>query len=57
MARAPRSFVDETLWPEFVELSRTLKGYLEEVTDRVIAQGIHAVAAEEVVEMDGGDAA
>ncbi len=52
MARVPRSFVDGTLWPEFTELSRTLKGYLEEITDRVISQGIHAGAAEEEV-VDG----
>ena len=42
MARAPRSFVDETLWPEFQELSRELQRYLAEVTDRVIAAGVYA---------------
>lgn len=46
MVRVPRSFVNETLWPEFLELSEVLKTYLEEVTDRVIAQAIHE---------DGGD--
>jgi hypothetical protein len=40
MARVTRSFVDETLWPEFVQLSATLHGYLAEVTERVIAQAI-----------------
>jgi hypothetical protein len=49
MARVPRSFVDETLWPEFIELSEVLKKYLDEVTERVIAQGIHADNAEEEV--------
>jgi len=41
MVRVPRSFVNETLWPEFLELSETLRSYLAEITDRVIAEGIH----------------
>ncbi|HEY3321049.1 MAG TPA: hypothetical protein VGP72_11335 [Planctomycetota bacterium] len=36
--RAPKSFLEETLWPEFLEMSTTLKGYLDEVTDRVIGE-------------------
>jgi hypothetical protein len=38
MARVPASFVDETLWPEFRELDRTLRSYLDEVTSRVIGE-------------------
>lgn len=49
MARVPRSFVNETLWPEFMELSAVLKNYLDEITDRVIAEGVHGDAAEEDV--------
>ena len=49
MARVPRSFVDETLWPEFIELSKVLKTYLDEMTDRVIAGGVHGDVAEEEV--------
>ena len=50
MARVPRSFVNDTLWPEFLELSATLRDYLEEVTQRVIAEGVHGdTRAEEVV--------
>src|SRR5262245_56301720 len=30
MLKVPRRFVDETLWPEFRELSETLRSYLEE---------------------------
>jgi cobalamin biosynthesis Mg chelatase CobN len=33
--------MDQTLWPEFHELSRELQTYLCEVTDRVIREGIH----------------
>jgi hypothetical protein len=49
MVRVPRSFVDETLWPEFLELSGVLQTYLDEVTERVIAQAIHANEGEEEV--------
>jgi hypothetical protein len=46
MVRAPKRFVNETLWPEYVELNRTLYNYLSEVTERVIAQGITADASD-----------
>jgi hypothetical protein len=41
MVRVPKSFVDETLWPEFRELSETLRAYLDEVTERVIQAEIY----------------
>ena len=51
MARVPKSFVDETLWPAFEELSKTLQTYLNDITDRVIAEGISSDQSEaEVVE-------
>ena len=40
MTRAPKRFVNETLWPEFQEISRTLRTYLSEVTERVISEVI-----------------
>jgi hypothetical protein len=46
MARVPTRCVNEVLWPEFQELDRTLVNYLNEVTDRVIAQGINSDRAE-----------
>ena len=49
MVRVPRSFVNETLWPEFLELSKVLQTYLDEVTERVISQAIHANEGEEEV--------
>jgi hypothetical protein len=49
MVRVPRSFVDETLWPEFLELSKVLQTYLDEVTERVISSAIHATEGEEEV--------
>ena len=51
MARVSKEFVDETLWPEFHEISDTLETYLSEVTDRVVSQVIHQDSSEaEVVE-------
>lgn len=38
MAQLSKKFVDETLWPEFQDISKTLTDYLSEVTDRVIAE-------------------
>ncbi len=46
MARMPASFMDETLWPEFQELDRTLSAYLNDVTSRVINEGIHSDSSE-----------
>ena len=40
MTKAPKGFVNETLWPEFQEISRTLRTYLSEVTERVISEVI-----------------
>lgn len=51
MARVPVSFVEDTLWPEFKDLSETLREYLDDVTNRVIAEGIFDDHSEaEVVE-------
>lgn len=51
MARVPKRFVDETLWPQFQELSETLRTYLSAVTDRVVSQVIHQDSSEaEVVD-------
>lgn len=51
MVRVPQRFVDETLWPEFVELAKTLETYLSEVTDRVICQVLHTDTSD-VAEVD-----
>lgn len=45
-ARVSRRFVDETLWPEYVQLAAVLRAHLEEVTDRIIATAIHADTSE-----------
>lgn len=46
MARLPKKFVDETLWPEYQQLSETLQKYLNEVTDRIIGEALGGNTAE-----------
>lgn len=41
MVKAPKAFVEGTLWPEFRELSAELHGYLEEVATRAISELVH----------------
>lgn len=51
MAKVPRGFVNETLWPEFLEFSRTLRSYLSEVTERIVSQVLCQDSSEaEVIE-------
>lgn len=52
MARVSRSFVEDTLWPEFTELSKTLQKYFDEMTTRVIEAALHASQAD-AEERDG----
>jgi hypothetical protein len=40
MARVPRSFVEQTLMPEFEEMNRALFDHLERITDDIISQEI-----------------
>lgn len=46
-ALVSRRFVDETLWPEYQELAATLRHYLAEVTERVIAEAISPEGGDE----------
>ncbi len=46
MARVPEQFVEETLWPEFQEISDTLQSYLGEVTERIVSQVLHEDSSE-----------
>ncbi|MGC2162582.1 MAG: hypothetical protein WA634_11780 [Silvibacterium sp.] len=46
MVRAPRSFVDHTLWPEYLELQAALHSYLNEATERIIREEVYADAGE-----------
>jgi hypothetical protein len=44
--RAPESFQNKTLWPEFQALSQELSTHLSELTTRVIREAIHADVGE-----------
>lgn len=46
IVRAPRSFVDQVLWPEFQELSGALTAYLADVTSRLIREEVHGETAD-----------
>ena len=41
IVKAPRSFVDQVLWPEFQELSAALSAYLAEITEKLIRDEVH----------------
>ena len=46
MAKLSRRFVNETLWPEFLELQQTLSAYFDALTDRVIEQALEVKAGD-----------
>jgi hypothetical protein len=46
IVRAPRSFVDSTLWPEYLELQAALHSYLNEATERIIREEVYGDTAE-----------
>ena len=41
MLKVQTRYLDQILWPEFLELSDILSKYLEEATDDIIARAIH----------------
>ena len=52
MVRAPQSFVDLTLWPEYLELQAALHSYLNEATERIIREEVYK-DADEAAEQTG----
>ena len=38
--RAPRSFINTTLWPEYVQIEKALHEYLNEATERIIREEV-----------------
>ena len=46
MVRAPQSFVEDTLWPEYVELQMALLSYLNEATERIIQEEVYRDSGE-----------
>jgi hypothetical protein len=46
MVKVPKSFVDETLWPEYQKINDELREYLQEITDRVVKSVLHEDSSE-----------
>ena len=46
VVRAPKSFVNQTLWPEYLEISRALDEYLNEATERIVRDEVFGDAEE-----------
>ncbi len=40
MVRVPEKFVNETLWPEFLELNKVLTDHLSQITETIIRENI-----------------
>jgi hypothetical protein len=46
MVRVPQSFVDRTLWPEYLQLKDALNKYLNQATERIIREEVYRDARE-----------
>jgi hypothetical protein len=46
MVRAPKSFVDRTLWPEYRQLRDALNAYLSAATERIVREEVYRDARE-----------
>jgi len=46
IVRAPRAFIERTLWPEYLELQSALFSYLDEATERIIREEVFKDAEE-----------
>ncbi len=41
MLRVPKTFLDNTLWPEYLQLRQALDQYLNEATERIIRDEVY----------------
>lgn len=55
MVRAPSSFINGTLWPEFLQIKNALDEYLNDATERIIREEVFG-NAEEAEERKGDPA-
>jgi hypothetical protein len=53
--RAPASFINGTLWPEFLQIKTALDEYLHDATERIIREEVFG-NSEEAEEQDGSPA-
>ncbi|MFZ1085984.1 MAG: hypothetical protein WAN35_13550 [Terracidiphilus sp.] len=52
MLRAPASFINGTLWPEFLQIKSALDEFLHEATERIIREEVFG-NSEEAEEREG----
>jgi hypothetical protein len=46
MVRGPKSFLEQVLWPEFVQINEALVDYLADITDRIIRDEVYGETAD-----------
>jgi hypothetical protein len=46
MTKAPKSFIEQVLWPEYQQLNAALLAYLSEITEKVIREEVHGETGE-----------
>ena len=46
MVRGPKSFLEQVLWPEFLQINEALVDYLAEITDRIIHDEVYGETAD-----------
>jgi hypothetical protein len=46
MIKAPKSFIEQVLWPEYQQLNAALLAYLSEITEKVIREEVHGETGE-----------
>jgi hypothetical protein len=46
IVKAPKSFIEQVLWPEFRELSTALSAYLAEIIEKLIREEVHGETAD-----------
>ena len=46
LVRAPKSFINKTLWPEYMQLRDALDEYLNEATERIIKEEVYGDSRE-----------
>jgi len=46
MVKVPASFLNETIWPEYQQISAALRTYVDQITDRILADVFHGDSSE-----------
>lgn len=46
IVRAPRTFINTTLWPEYLQIAQALEEYLNQATQRIIQEEVFGDSAE-----------